>query len=120
MGAAEPAAGAAVWRTAVLGGDHGVIKTGERTSIQDGTIVHTTHNWPTVIGADCVVGHRAHLEGCVVEDGGLIGSGSLVLNRARARTGATDPPAALVSEEIVDPPGALTPAITTTLQARTG
>src|SRR5260370_1115830 len=88
IGAVDLAAGASVWPTAVLRGDHGVIKIGERTSIQDGTIVHTTHNWPTVIGADCVVGHRAHLEGCVVEDGCLIGSGSLVLNPASVRNGA--------------------------------
>ena len=88
IGAVELAAGSSVWPGAVLRGDHGLIKVGERTSVQDGTIVHTTQEHPTVIGADCVVGHRAHLEGCVVEDGCLIGSGSLVLNRARVARGA--------------------------------
>ena len=38
-------------------------------------------SWPTIIGDDCVVGHNAHLEGCVVEPGCLIGSGSVTLNR---------------------------------------
>src|SRR6266851_3237837 len=80
--------GASVWPGAVLRGDHGLIRIGDRTSIQDGTVVHTTREWPTMIGADCVVGHLAHLEGCVVEDGCLIGSGSLVLNRARVQAGA--------------------------------
>jgi carbonic anhydrase/acetyltransferase-like protein (isoleucine patch superfamily) len=107
IGSVELAAGASVWPGAVLRGDHGVIRVGERTSVQDGTIVHTTREWPTVIGADCVVGHRAHLEGCVVEDRCLIGSGSLVLNRARIGTGAVVAAAALVREDTLVPPGAL-------------
>ena len=72
---------ASVWPGAVLRGDHGTITVGARTSVQDGTVVHCTARHPTVIGADCVVGHNAHLEGCVVEDGCLIGSGSVTLNR---------------------------------------
>jgi carbonic anhydrase/acetyltransferase-like protein (isoleucine patch superfamily) len=52
-----------VWPTAVLRGDHGRILIGARTSIQDGTIVHTTREWPTAVGDDCVVGHNVHLEG---------------------------------------------------------
>ena len=107
IGSVELAAGASVWPGAVLRGDHGVIRVGERTSIQDGTVVHTTEEWPTLIGADCVVGHRAHLEGCVVEDGCLIGSGSLVLNRARIAAGAVVAAAALVREDMVVPAGAL-------------
>ena len=107
IGSVELAAGASVWPGAVLRGDHGVIRVGERTSIQDGTVVHTTEEWSTLIGADCVVGHRAHLEGCVVEDGCLIGSGSLVLNRARVAAGAVVAAAALVREDMVVPAGAL-------------
>jgi carbonic anhydrase/acetyltransferase-like protein (isoleucine patch superfamily) len=120
IGAVELAAGASVWPTAVLRGDHGTIKIGERTSVQDGTIVHTTHDWPTVIGADCVVGHRAHLEGCVVEDGCLIGSGSLVLNRARVRAGAVVAAAALVRQDMVVPPGALAMGVPATIREGAG
>ena len=72
---------ASVWPGAVLRGDHGYITVGARTSVQDGTIVHCTASYPTIIGDDCVVGHNAHLEGCVVEPGCLIGSGSVTLNR---------------------------------------
>src|SRR5215831_4776601 len=71
---------ASVWPGAVLRGDHGYISVGARTSVQDGTIVHCTAKWPTIIGEDCVVGHNAHLEGCVVEARCLIGSGSVTLN----------------------------------------
>ena len=69
--------------------------------------MHTTEEQPTLIGADCVVGHRAHLEGCVVEDGCLIGSGALVLNRARVAAGAVVAAAALVLEDMTVPAGAL-------------
>ena len=120
IGAVELAAGASVWPGAVLRGDHGLIKIGERTSVQDGTIVHTTHDWPTLIGADCVVGHRAHLEGCVVEDACLIGSGSLVLNRARVETGAVVAAAALVREDMVVPAGALAVGVPATIREEAG
>ena len=75
-----------VWPTAVLRGDHGSVRVGARTSIQDGTVVHCTAELPTVIGDDCVVGHNAHLEGAVVEDRCLIGSGSVVLHRVVVRS----------------------------------
>lgn len=60
-----------VWPSAVLRADFGQIVIGERTSIQDGTVVHTTEEEPTVIGDDCVLGHNSHLEGCTREDGCL-------------------------------------------------
>lgn len=107
IGQVRIGAEASVWPCAVLRGDHGTISVGARTSVQDGTIVHTTHEWPTVIGAECVVGHNAHLEGCVVEDHCLIGSGSVTLNRARVGAGAIVAASALVPEGFVVPPGAL-------------
>src|SRR5579872_884785 len=98
---------ASVWPGAVLRGDHGRIEVGARTSVQDGTVVHCTHDWPTLIGAECVVGHNAHLEGCVVEDRCLIGSGSITLNRVRVRTGAIVAAGALVPEGFDVPERAL-------------
>ncbi len=107
IGRVRIGAEASVWPCAVLRGDHGTIEVGARTSVQDGTVVHTTREWPTIIGADCVVGHNAHLEGCVVADRCLIGSGSVVLNRARVGAGAVVAAAALVPEGFQVPPGAL-------------
>ena len=86
-----------VWPGAVLRGDYGTISVGARTSIQDGAVIHATAALATQIGADCVVGHLAHLEGCVVEDGALIGSGSIVLHEAVVRTGALVGAGAVVS-----------------------
>ncbi|GAA0210103.1 hypothetical protein GCM10009527_002520 [Actinomadura nitritigenes] len=97
--------GATVWPGAVLRGDYGAITVGARTSVQDGTVVHTTEEWPTVIGSDCVVGHNAHLEGCVIEDRCLVGSGSVVLNRARVETRAVVGAGAVVTEGAVVPSG---------------
>lgn len=107
IGRVRIGAEASVWPCAVLRGDHGAIVIGARTSVQDGTVVHTTHSWHTTIGADCVVGHNAHLEGCVVEDQCLIGSGSVTLNRARVGTGAIVAAAALVPEGFEVPPASL-------------
>jgi carbonic anhydrase/acetyltransferase-like protein (isoleucine patch superfamily) len=98
---------ASVWPGAVLRGDHGTISVGARTSVQDGTVVHCTARYPTVIGADCVVGHNAHLEGCVVEDGCLIGSGSITLNGVVVGAGSIVAAAALVPEGFTVPPGSL-------------
>jgi carbonic anhydrase/acetyltransferase-like protein (isoleucine patch superfamily) len=96
-----------VWPCAVLRGDHGRIEVGARTSVQDGTVVHCTHEWPTLIGSDCVVGHNAHLEGCVVADRCLIGSGSVTLNRVTVGTGSIVAAACLVPEGFEVPPGTL-------------
>jgi carbonic anhydrase/acetyltransferase-like protein (isoleucine patch superfamily) len=71
-----------VWPSAVLRGDPGGIAIGARTSIQDGTVVHTTPATPTRIGDECVIGHLVHLEGCVIGNGSLVGSGAIVLNGA--------------------------------------
>jgi carbonic anhydrase/acetyltransferase-like protein (isoleucine patch superfamily) len=101
------AAQASVWPAAVLRADHGAILIGARTSVQDGTVVHCTAREDTVIGADCVVGHNAHLEGCVVGDGCLIGSGSVVLNRAQVGAGSIVAAAALVAEDFVVPAASL-------------
>lgn len=90
-------AGSTVWPGAVLRGDYGTIVVGEKTSIQDGTVVHATRDKPTLIGSRCVVGHLAHLEGCTVEDDSLVGSGSIVLHDAIVRSGALVGAGAVVS-----------------------
>ena len=56
-----------MWPGAVLRGDYGTIVVGERTSIQDGTVIHATHELATIIGPRCVIGHIVHLEGCTIE-----------------------------------------------------
>lgn len=90
---------ASVWPTAVLRGDYGRIVVGERTSIQDGTVVHCTEERPTLIGSDCVVGHNAHMEACTIEDHCLIGSGSVVLGGVVVGVGSVVGAKAMVPED---------------------
>jgi carbonic anhydrase/acetyltransferase-like protein (isoleucine patch superfamily) len=92
-----------VWPTAVLRGDHGAVIVGSQTSIQDGTVIHCTSTLDTVIGDRCVVGHNAHLEGCIVHDDSLIGSGSVVLHRAEVGPHALVGAGALVGNGKVVP-----------------
>jgi carbonic anhydrase/acetyltransferase-like protein (isoleucine patch superfamily) len=96
-----------VWAGAVLRGDYGTITIGARTSVQDGTVVHATAENATIVGDGCVIGHLAHLEGCRIEDGTLIGSGSVVLHNAVVETGATVGANAVVTNNMIVPAGAL-------------
>lgn len=105
-----------VWPGAVLRGDSGNIVVGARTSIQDGTVVHCTAELDTVIGDGCVVGHNAHLEGCTVADGALVGSGAVVLHRAVVGRGAIVGAAALVTNGTFVPPGAMALGVPATVR----
>jgi carbonic anhydrase/acetyltransferase-like protein (isoleucine patch superfamily) len=96
-----------VWPQAVLRGDQSRIVIGARTSVQDGAVLHCTRELETQVGADCTIGHLAHLEGCIVEDGALIGTGSIVLHRAIVRTGALVGAGAVVPNGMEVPSGAM-------------
>jgi len=88
IGAVTLGPGVSIWPCAVPRGDYGRIEIGPRTSIQDGTVVHTTPENPTIVGAECVVGHNAYIEGCTIEDEVLVGSLSAVLPLAVVGRGA--------------------------------
>jgi len=105
-----------IWPTTVLRGDDGRILVGERTSIQDGTIVHTTPSHPTLIGNEVTVGHNAHLEGCTIEDNALVGSGAVVLHRAVVGRGALVGANALVPNRKVIPPFAMALGVPVTIR----
>jgi carbonic anhydrase/acetyltransferase-like protein (isoleucine patch superfamily) len=94
-----------IWPGAVLRADHGQIIVGARTSIQDGSVLHTTEQWPTVVGDECVVGHLVHLEGCTVGNRVLVGSGCIMLNRSGAESLSVVGAGALVPEDMQVPRG---------------
>jgi carbonic anhydrase/acetyltransferase-like protein (isoleucine patch superfamily) len=96
-----------VWPAAVLRGDYGQISVGARTSIQDGSVIHAGPGFPTRIGDGCVVGHLVHLEGCILEDECLVGSGAVVLHHVVVGSGATVGAGAVVLDRVNVPPGAL-------------
>ncbi len=99
--------GSTIWPGAILRGDYGTITIGARTSVQDGTVIHATADTPTTVGDGCVIGHLAHLEGCLLEDSCLVGSGSVVLHNAVIGTGATVGANAVVTNNMIVPAGAL-------------
>jgi carbonic anhydrase/acetyltransferase-like protein (isoleucine patch superfamily) len=98
---------ATVWFGAVLRGDAARIEIGAETSVQDNVVVHCARDLPTIVGARVTVGHGALLEGCVVEDGSLIGMGAVVLQHARVGTGTLIAAGAVVSERTEIPAGVL-------------
>ena len=107
IGSVTIGAQSSVWPCAVLRADSGEIRVGERSSVQDGSVIHCTPDLPTVIGDDCVVGHIVHLEGCTIHDRTLVGNGSIVLHRAVVGPDALVGSNAVVTNDMVVPPGAM-------------
>lgn len=116
IGNVEIGADSSVWPSAVLRGDEGVITVGERTSIQDCTVVHCTAELPTIIGNGCVIGHIVHLEGCTIEDDALVGNGAVVLHEAVIRTGALVGSNAVVPNKLEVPTGAMALGVPATIR----
>jgi len=74
-------AGSSIFYNCVLRGDIHSITIGERTNIQDGTVIHvTTRLHETRIGNDCLIGHMAMLHGCTLLDHAFVGLGSIVMD----------------------------------------
>lgn len=92
-------ADSSVWYNCVLRGDVEAIKIGERTNIQDHSILHcTTGRSPVTIGNDVTVGHRAIIHGCTIDDECLIGMGAIILDDAHVPKHTVVAAAALVRE----------------------
>src|SRR5262245_11542314 len=94
-----------LWPGTVVRGDVNFIRIGDRTNIQDGAVVHVTHDGPqgpaggipTYIGADVTIGHGAIVHACTIEDACLIGMGAIVLDGAVIRREAFVAAGALVA-----------------------
>ena len=85
-----------IWYGTTVRGDVMPIRIGARTSIQDGTIIHVTHDsrfcpggQPTRIGNDVTIGHKVILHACTIEDYCLIGMGAIVMDQAVVRSRVT-------------------------------
>ena len=108
IGDVEIGANSSVWMMVVIRGDVHRIRIGQRTNVQDGTVVHgmkDTH--PTTIGDGVTIGHSAVIHGCTIEDRCLIGMGAIILNGAQIGTGSIVAAGSLVLERMPVPPGSL-------------
>ncbi|KEP75890.1 anhydrase [Microbacterium sp. SUBG005] len=98
---------ASVWYNAVLRGDSAPIVIGARSNLQDNVSVHVDAGHGVVIGDDVSVGHNAVVHGCRIDDGSLIGMGSVVLSGAHIGAGSLVAGGAVVLEGTTVPPGSL-------------
>jgi carbonic anhydrase/acetyltransferase-like protein (isoleucine patch superfamily) len=96
-----------VWFGAVLRADAAPIEIGIETAVQDNVVLHCAEGHPTIIGNRVTIGHGAMLEGCVVEDGVLIGMGAIVLHHVRVGAGAMLAAGTVASERQTIRPGVL-------------
>jgi len=96
-----------VWYGSVLRGDLRPVTVGARTNIQDGTVVHVADDGPCDIGADCIVGHRAMIHACRIEDACLIGMQATILDNAIVGAGSVVGAGAVVTPRMVIPPRSL-------------
>lgn len=90
--------GSNVWFGCVIRGDVNTIRIGERTNIQDGTVIHVTRKTgPTVVGSGVTIGHSVLLHACTLEDDCFVGMHSTIMDGAVVESGAWVGAGALVT-----------------------
>ncbi len=106
-GDVELEADSSVWFGCVLRGDIASIRVGQRTNIQDLSVVHVDTDQPCDIGCDVGVGHRAIIHGCTIGNGCLIGMGAIILSHAVIGEDSVIGAGAVVREGTIIPPRSL-------------
>src|ERR1700722_17636607 len=87
-----------IWFGCVVRGDVNYIRIGERTNIQDGSVIHVTRKTgPTVIGSGITIGHNVLLHACTLEDDCFIGMHATIMDGAVVESGAWVAAGALVT-----------------------
>ena len=98
---------ASVWFNCVIRADNDLIEVGERSNIQDGSVLHVDAGYPIHIGKDVTVGHKVMLHGCTIGDGSLIGMNAVILNGAKIGKACIVGANALVTENTEIPDGSM-------------
>jgi carbonic anhydrase/acetyltransferase-like protein (isoleucine patch superfamily) len=108
IGNVEIGSNSSVWYNTVIRGDVHYIKIGERTNIQDCSMLHvTTGKYPLNIGNKVTIGHSVSLHGCTLNDLCLIGIGAVILDGAVIESNSIVAAGALVKQNFVVPAGKL-------------
>lgn len=105
IGDVEIGAGSSVWPGAVLRGDFGAIRIGERTSIQDNVVIHAAPHAPTVVGDGCIVAHLAFIETAIVEDDCMVAVAAQMLPGSILRRGTVAAAGAVLAAGLEVPSG---------------
>ena len=87
-----------VWHQCVLRGDLAPIHIGDRSNVQDGTVIHVDPGFPCHVGANVTIGHRAVVHGCRIEDRAVVGMGAILLTGCHIHEGAVVAAGAVVRE----------------------
>ncbi len=96
-----------IWFNTTIRGDIAPITIGNRSNVQDGTLVHVNADAPVVIGEDVAIGHTAIIHGTEIGDRVLVGMGAIVMSYSRVGADAVIAAGALVSERIDVPAGSV-------------
>jgi carbonic anhydrase/acetyltransferase-like protein (isoleucine patch superfamily) len=108
IGDVEIGKDSSVWFNTVIRGDVNYIRIGERTNIQDGSVLHVTYKkYPLIIGNDVTIGHGALVHGCTLKDLVLIGMGAILLDNCVINPNSFIAAGTLVREQFVVPEGVL-------------
>lgn len=107
VGDVHVGAQSSVWFGTVIRGDVAEIRIGERTNVQDGSVVHADEGIPCTIGNGVTIGHKCIIHGATVEDGSLVGMGAIVMNNAVIGAESVIGAGALVTQGKVIPPRSL-------------
>ncbi|HIR83942.1 MAG TPA: gamma carbonic anhydrase family protein [Candidatus Galloscillospira excrementavium] len=106
-GAVKVDAEANIWYGAVVRGDEAPVSVGRETNVQDNAVIHASMGYPAAIGSRVTVGHGAIVHGCTVEDGCLVGMGSILLDGCVIGAHSLIGAGALVTQHKVIPPNSL-------------
>ncbi len=99
---------ASVWYGSILRGDVNYIRIGNRTNIQDASVIHvSSKTHPTILEDEITVGHRVTLHGCYVETGCLIGIGAIILDGVRVGEKSLVAAGSLLTPNTIIPPRSL-------------
>ena len=94
-------ADSSIWYNTVARADINQIVIGERTNIQDNSVIHLENDQGVLVGNDVTVGHNAIIHGCTIGDGALIGMGAIIMNGVSIGKGAVVGAGAVVKENMI-------------------
>ena len=107
IGNVEIGSDCGVWFGAVIRGDSNTIRIGNRTNVQDLSIIHAQEGHKTEIGDDVTIGHRAIIHGCKIGNRCLVGMGAIIMNGVEVGENSIIGAGALVTEGQIIPPKSL-------------